>query len=254
MTTQIDHNKLLKKIAKERLKPYGIFQKGQSRTFLYDKGWSTIVIEFQPSSYSKGTYLNIGVDFNFYPRDYFVFGYGYRETGFEEFRDEEQFTKLVNDLCDLTIKRVEELDRKFVDIWIALKTAEKVKEKDTWRIYEVAILNALTSNFDKARKLLIELSKTKCEYDWENERKKFADQLLELLQESPASLDKIKNIISQTRKLKKLPEMTLDNLTESKTTPNKGLAKWRVKAKIVSFSFLFRKKPIILTFFLNLFN
>ena len=86
--------------------------------------------------------------------------------------------------------------------------------------FEVAILNALTSNFDKARKLLIEVSKTKCEFDWENERKKFADQLLELLQESPASLDKIKNIISQTRKLKKLPEMTLDNLTESKTTPN----------------------------------
>ena len=225
MTTQIDHNKLLKKIAKERLKPYRIFQQGQSRTFLYDKGWLSIVIEFQPSSYSKGTYLNIGVDFNFYPRDYFAFVYGYRETGFEEFRDEEQFAKLVNDLCDLTIKRVEELDRKFIDIWTALKTADKEKEKDTWRIYEVAILNALTSNFDKARKLLIEVSKTKCEYDWENERKKFADQLLEWLQESPASLDKIKNIISQTRQLKKLPEMTLDNLTERKTTPNSTLPK-----------------------------
>ena len=33
-----------------------------------------------------------------------------------------------------------------------------------------------------------------------------------------------------------------------------GLAQWRVKVKIESFGFLFRKKPIILTFFLNLFN
>lgn len=225
MTTQIDHNKLLKKIANERLKPYGIFQKGQSRTFLYDKGWLTIVIEFQPSPNSKGTYLNIGVDFNFYPRDYFAFGYGYRETGFEEFIDEEQFAKFVNDLCDLTIRRVEELDRKFIDIWTALNTASKEKGKDTWRIYEVAILNALTSNFDKARKLLIEVSKTKCECDWEIERKKFADQLLEWLQESPASLDKIMNVIRQTRQLKKLPEITLDNLTERKSAPSGTLPK-----------------------------
>lgn len=225
MTTQIDHNKLLKKIAKERLKPYGIYLQGQSRTFLYDKGWFTIVIEFQPSTYSKGTYLNIGVDFNFYPRDYFAFGYGYREKGFEEFTDEEQFVRLVNDLCDLTIKRVQELDRKFQDIWTALKTVDKEKGEDTWRLFEVAVLNALISNFDKARKLLRQVSKTKCEYDWEIERKKLVNELLEWLQESPASLEKIENIINQTRQLKKLPEVTLDNLTERKTTPNSTLPK-----------------------------
>ena len=225
MTTQIDHNKLLKKIAKERLKPYGIFQKGQSRTFLYDKGWFTIVIEFQPSSWSKGTYLNIGVDFNFYPRDYFAFGFGYRETGFEEFKDKEQFSKLLNDLCDLIVKRVQELDQKFIDVWTALRTKDKEKADDTWRIYEVAVLNILTSNFDKARKLLGQVSKTKCEYDWEIERKKLADELLDWLKENPTSLVKIKNIISETRQLKKLPEMTLDNITERKTTPNNTLPK-----------------------------
>lgn len=223
MTTQIDQNKLLKKIAKERLNPYGIFQQGQSRTFLYDRGWFTIVIEFQPSSYSKGTYLNIGVDYNFYPRDYFAFGYGYRETGFEEFTNEAQFDKLVNDLCDLTIKRVQELDLKFQDIWTALKTVDKENGEDTWRLFEVAVLNALASNFNKAKKLLRQVSKTKCEHDWEIERKKLVDELLNWLQESPSSLEKIKNIIIQTRQLKKLPEMTLDNLTERKTIPNSTL-------------------------------
>lgn len=225
MTTQIDHNKLLKKIAKERLKPYGIFQQGQSRTFLYDKGWWTIVIEFQPSSYSKGTYLNIGVDFNFYPRDYFAFGYGYREKGFEEFNDEEQFNKLVNELCKLTIKRVQELEQKFTDVWTAQKTADKEKADNTWIIYEVAILNILTSNFDEARKRLFQVSKTKCEYDWEIERKKVADELLDWLKEKPGDLDKIENLINKTRQLKKLPTVTLHNLTERKTTPNSTLPK-----------------------------
>ena len=76
----IDHNKLIKKIAKQQLEPFGIHQKGQSRTFLFDRGWYTIIIEFQPSSYSKRTYLNIGLDFNFYPRNYFAFGFGYQKT------------------------------------------------------------------------------------------------------------------------------------------------------------------------------
>jgi hypothetical protein len=227
MTTHIDHNKLLKKIAKERLKPYGIFQKGQSRTFLYDRGWFTIVIEFQPSSWSKGTYLNIGVDFNFYPRDYFAFGFGYREKGFEEFKDEEQYTQLVNELCDLTIKRVQELDEKFIDVWTALKTADKEKRDDTWRIYEVAVLNILTSNFAMARKQLTEISQTKCEFDWEIERKNMADELLNWLQERPASFEKIENIIDKTRQLKKLPTITLDNFTERKPTPNSTLPKSR---------------------------
>ncbi|WP_276975886.1 hypothetical protein [Flavobacterium filum] len=213
MTKQIDHNKLLKKIAKERLKPYGIFQHGQSRIFLYDRGWFTIVIEFQPSSWSKGTYLNIGVDFNFYPRDYFAYSFGYRERGFEEFKDEGQFIKLMNELCDLTIIRVKVLDLKFTDILTALKTVDDEKEKDNWRIYDVAILNALASNFEKSRKQLEQVSKIKCVYDWEIERKKLVDELLEWMLVNPDSIDKIKSIISETRQLKKLPKMTLDNIT-----------------------------------------
>ncbi|MFC7773765.1 hypothetical protein [Flavobacterium sp. GCM10027622] len=220
MSTPIDHNKLLQKIAKERLKPYGIVQKGQSRTFLYDKDWYTIVIEFQPSSRTKGTYLNIGIDFNFYPRDYFAFGYGYREKGFEEFKDEEQFHKLVINLCELSIQRVQELEQKCIDVWTALKTVEKEKAHDSWRIYEVAVLHILTLNFDQARKHLFQLSKTKCKYDWEMERKKAADELLDWLQKEPTNLDKIKSIINKTRQLKKLPIVPLDNLTERKTLPN----------------------------------
>jgi hypothetical protein len=217
MTEETDHNKLLKKIAKERLKPHGIFQQGQSRSFLFDRGWFTIVIEFQPSSWSKGTYLNIGVDFNFYPRDYFAFRYGYREKGFEKFKDAEQFSSLVNDLCDLTIKRVQELDLKFKDIWTALKTVEREKETDTWTLYELAVLNALTGNYDKALKQFNQVANLKCESDWEIQRNQVAQELITSLKDKSKVLNDIKNIITKTRQLKKLPNVTLDDLTERKT-------------------------------------
>lgn len=223
--TQIDHNKLLKKIAKKRLKPYGIFQQGQSRTFLYDKGWFTIVIEFQPSSFSKGTYLNVNVDFNFYPRNYFAYSYGNRESGFEEFNSEEQFTKLVNDLCDLTIKRVRELELKFMDFSTALKTIKKEKGDSTWDLYEISVLNILNGNSEKALKQLRKVSKEKCEYDWEIERKKVTDDLIDWLKETPKNLDRIRNLINETRQLKKLPTLMHDDLSERKTTSNSTLPK-----------------------------
>lgn len=229
MTTSIDSNKLLKKIAKERLKPHGIVQKGQSRTFLYDRGWFIVVIEFQPSSWSKGTYLNIGVDFNFYPREHFAFRYGYREKGFESFKDEVQFTKLMNELCDLTIQRVHELEQQFSDFNTALKTIEKDNENDTWRWYEIAILNALTSNFDKSRLKFEQVSQRKCEYDWEIERKKLVDEILERMQKNPNSLDEIKTLITKTRQLKKLAEITVDNINERNTTLRSSLPKANLK-------------------------
>jgi hypothetical protein len=40
------------------------------------------------------------------------------------------------------------------------------------------------------------------------------------LQVRPAGLDKIESLINRTRQLKKLPTVTLDNLTERKTTPD----------------------------------
>jgi len=213
-----DHNRLLKKIAKERLKPFGIIQYGQSRTFLFDKGWFTVIIEFQPSSWSKGTYLNIGVDLNFYPRDYFAFSYGYRETGFNEFKDEEQFSELINKLCNLVIVRVRELDREFIDLWVAKKTLNK--DLDAWRKYEIGILKGLINDYNGAQKLLNAVINEKCEHNYEFKRQQIASEILEWLDNEQAFENKVKELIEKTRQLKKLPIVDLNNLTERKITAN----------------------------------
>lgn len=208
MIENIDHNKLLKKIVKERLKPFGIFQKGQSRTFLYDKGWYTIIIEFQPSSFSKGTFLNVGIDFNFYPRDYFTFNFGYRENGFEQFNSEKQFTKLCNKLCELAVKKVKELDIKFLNLSIALNTLNTENSSDTWMLFDKAILNVLNDNYEQAKKILNEIQERECEYDYEFERKETVNKLLLNSNATDDLLRNVETLIIQTRDLKKLPALT----------------------------------------------
>ncbi|GMM86926.1 hypothetical protein [Pseudoalteromonas sp. MTN2-4] len=85
------HSKLINNAAREILKPVGLVRKGQSRVWLDDNGWWLTMVEFQPSSWSKGTYLNVGVSWLWYPKDYLSFDIGYRENSFIEFKDEDSF-------------------------------------------------------------------------------------------------------------------------------------------------------------------
>ena len=212
MEHEFDHNKLLKKIAVNRLTPYGIIQQGKSRTFLYDKGWWTIVIEFQPSSHSKGAYLNIGLDFNFYPRAYFAFTYGSREKSFEEATDEKHFSQIINDYCDFTIKRVEELKLGFKDIWTATETFKKEVSNEPWNNVDLGVLYGLTGQVSKSKNILQKLKKEKCQHDYEFARQQFAIQILSWCEKSEVFPLKIQHLINETRQLKKLPVADLSDL------------------------------------------
>lgn len=87
------HDKIIKKAAKQVLVPLGMFQKGQSRCWLDDNGWFIIQVEFQPSAWSKGAYLNVGISFLWEKsdalNDTLSFDIGYRETEHIEYNDDE---------------------------------------------------------------------------------------------------------------------------------------------------------------------
>lgn len=220
METTFDHNKLIKKIAKERLKPYDITQIGNSRTFLYDNGWGVIFIDFAPSAWSKGTDLSIGVDFNFYPRSALVYTYGSREKAFKPVGDEAAFTKLVNDYCDLAIRKVEELKAKFKDVRTAKKTFKKAVDfSDTWDLFNLGILCGLMGQLRRSKILLKIVKWRKCKHDWEFERRKLVIEILTCLDNQETFLEKIKNVINQSRQLKKLPPADLNDISEKKTAP-----------------------------------
>lgn len=57
------HAKIINSVAKRILAPYGFFQKGRSRIWLQDNGWFLTAVEFQPSGFSKGTYVNVAMHF-----------------------------------------------------------------------------------------------------------------------------------------------------------------------------------------------
>jgi hypothetical protein len=63
----VDHNAEIAAAAKSVLEPVGCMRKGRSRTWLADHGWWVAVVEFQPSAWAKGSYLNVGASYLWKP-------------------------------------------------------------------------------------------------------------------------------------------------------------------------------------------
>ncbi|NBK97415.1 MAG: hypothetical protein EOM50_05270 [Erysipelotrichia bacterium] len=106
------HSKIIKEIGKEILIPLGVFQKGTSRLYIDDNEYYFTVVEFQPSSFSRGTYLNIGITFLWKStqRDFLGFGFprkiAARYGDFIKYENEEQFRNEVMQLANIAKEEI----------------------------------------------------------------------------------------------------------------------------------------------------
>ena len=86
------HDKLIADAAKAVLRPLGFQRKGRSRLWFADHSWWWLtVVEFQPSSWSKGSYLNVAAHWLWTDIGTISFDFGGRLEGFEEYSSDEQF-------------------------------------------------------------------------------------------------------------------------------------------------------------------
>jgi len=113
------HTKLLTQAARETLRPMGVVQRGRSRTWIDDHDWWLCVVEFQPSSWSKGAYLNVGAMW-LWRREtediYFAVGHRVSDPDFVEFESEAQFAPEAQKLATLAAERVAHYRDLFPDV------------------------------------------------------------------------------------------------------------------------------------------
>lgn len=150
------HSSIIKQICKEILIPLGVFQKGTSRLYLDDNDYFFTVIEFQPSSWSNGTYLNIGLTFlwNNKPTDTLFFSFSRQPAArygkFVEYKNETQFRKEITELVG-TAKDEILFYRKLRDVKFAKEwMLDYIKrfEDETVAIYGLDIANICLLNND----------------------------------------------------------------------------------------------------------
>lgn len=202
-----DHNKIISDVAKEMLKPIGLKQKGKSRIWLDDNGWFTTIVEYQPSSYDKGTFLNVGINFNWYLKEHYSFDYGSRECSFNEFQEMDSFRSQVIDISNIAISKVIEY-RKFADLEHAKNRLLKSCSigNNIWKDYHCGMICVLNKDFAIAEKYFKSVLKSDNEVKWAIELKHNVQTLVDILSDEAALEVYIDSLICDSRKLLKLPE------------------------------------------------
>ena len=137
---------IIKQLCKDILLPLGVFQKGTSRIYIDDNGYFFTVLEFQPSAYAKGTYLNTALHFLWNERDHLSFDFPFESRGknFVEYQNDEQFTHEVTKYVQEAAKQVM-FYRKLQDIETAKSYVKKwlQKHKGNPQIDELNTINHL---------------------------------------------------------------------------------------------------------------
>ncbi len=145
--------RLIASAAKGALLPLGCQRVGKSRTWISDQRFWLIVIEFQPSSWEKGTYLNVGAMWLWRARKGHVFHVGYRIADFVPFYNPEQFAPAVARLAAQAAQEVLSRREQFKTLhdvyrYLVDHTSEKTRD-----IFHAAIAAGLVGDIDIARRL-----------------------------------------------------------------------------------------------------
>ena len=209
MATGGTHNKIIAREAAAVLAPLGVTRKGRSRLWLDDQFWYVILIEFQPSSWSRGTYLNVGVNWLWHPQEHWSFDIGYRKLAHAEFRTEEQFTKAVSSMVAYAGRSVTELRCRLSSLRSAYvhvaETYEAALGYGCWPELHLGVLGALAGDRQLAVSLLRTIIAKPARFDWQAERALYVEEVLAILDNAGDIKDFVEKRIGICRRMRGLP-------------------------------------------------
>lgn len=148
-TTQ---NSQLAKAAKQQLGPIGMKRKGQSRVWFKDNGWWLGVVEFQPSSWSKGSYLNVAAMWLWNAKDYWSFDEGGRVEKFHEFKDTDQFADVADTLATRARNEILALSQRFSSLAVVAAHLARNSDENPWHSYHAAMAALAIGDVEQAQK------------------------------------------------------------------------------------------------------
>lgn len=197
------HSKLIANAARATLVPMGLFQKSRSRTWLDDHGWWLCVVEFQPSTWSRGSYLNVGCMWLWQVKNYLSFDEGYRVEAFVEIDDEEHCLSLARRAAD----EVEGYRKRFPRIDEVCNYYLRTDPVGLWPNFNAAVACALAGRVSEARAFFAKVAKEHDDREWVLAARAEAEELSSIMADSEQFRGLITDRVRKTRALQKLPHI-----------------------------------------------
>ena len=160
------HDKIIAVAAKRTLHPLGLQRKGQSRLWLGDHAWWLAVVEFQPSGFRKGSYLNVAAHWLWSHGGYISFDlgceaeWGSRVAEFEAYISEEQFQSAADSLAARAAQEVQQLAQSIpsvaaaADLLMRRESDLSPSSRGSWTAYHAGVAAGLADRPHEAEAML----------------------------------------------------------------------------------------------------
>jgi hypothetical protein len=199
------HGDLINTAAKAYLQPIGMKRKGKSRVWLKDNGWWLAVVEFQPSSWSKGTYLNVAATWLWLEKDYLSFNEYKRFDGFLDFVEPESFALGADKYASLAATEVLSICSRFSELNSVVRHLCAKEPGNPWDYYHAMMALLANGDLRAAQEQQEALSKVEDHAPWCVELKIKAAAIIDSARDDAAARAIVTNEIKAARALLKLP-------------------------------------------------
>ena len=213
------HGDLIATAAKAHLSPIGVKRKGKSRLWLKDNGWWLAVVEFQPSAWSKGTYLNVAAMWLWHAKDHISFDEHKRVGGFAEFTDPESFALAADQYSSRAAVEVVSLLHRFATLDRVAMHLRAEEDGNPWRHYHAMMASLANGELDLAQGQCETLSRIKHDVAWCLELKAKAAEITAQAKDAAIARTLVTSEIAAARTLLKLPPVGEASLWRSQQDP-----------------------------------
>lgn len=205
-------NQLMRDAGRSHLAPIGVRQMSRSsRLWTADLGWWLINVEFQPSPYSVGSYLNVGLQHLWIPKAYRVFEYSSRQPidGYGKFVDFSGDDASAAHAANALARSA----RVAAEAWLSQLAEDRVHYEwltafthDVWNAVNAAFAHAALDDYAAAAALFGEVAgRVDPGVKWELELGRACDALARMTTTPAAFNAEVSQRIRSARQLLRLP-------------------------------------------------
>lgn len=206
------HDRIIADAAQIVLGPLGFRRKGRSRTWLADNGWWLAVVEFQPSAWSKGSYLNVAAHWLWSEIGSLSFDFGGRIAEHVEYVTDDEFTLAVARLAQcaaIESRRLADLFDSLTNAAEALLEAGKQPHLHPgWSHYNAGVVAALIGRRDEARRMFTVILDSPAPPG--SLLHPAAERMEQLLSDQTGFREQVLSLIKQQREALRLPLLATD--------------------------------------------
>jgi hypothetical protein len=211
-TFQKQNEKEIHKLAKTKLAPLEMKRKGRGKSWMLDKGWYTILVEFLPSRHHYQVMVNVAATIHWDINETWSFDV-MLDAPTPRFESAEELGANNEYLFDLIIPKIEELVRIMSDFSLLREhEMNSIRSYEPHKSRKLGIYSALLGDTEARNQYfqnVIDYS-PEVEHDWFKDLKESTRALKEETDNIETFRARLIENIKASRALKKLPEMDIE--------------------------------------------